>query len=156
MQKMWFNPWDRKTAWRREWLPTSVFLHGEFHGQRSLAAEYSPWGSKESDTTEQLTHTDTHTHIKNTRRHDSILVFIFINSKREWAQALKIALHQKLLKASIYVDNFLNKKLNLLDVMTVRKKKFSFTTCSPLHAFCLYFIEYYYVQIFFLIHVALQ
>ena len=32
------------------------------HGQRSLAG-YSPWGCKESDTTEQLsTHTRTHTH----------------------------------------------------------------------------------------------
>ena len=31
--------------------PTSVFLPGEFHGQRSLAG-YSPWGHKESDTTE--------------------------------------------------------------------------------------------------------
>ena len=31
------------------------------HGQRSLAG-YSPWGCKESDTTEQLsTHTHTHT-----------------------------------------------------------------------------------------------
>jgi len=28
-----------------------VFLPGEFHGQRSLAG-YSPWGCKESDTTE--------------------------------------------------------------------------------------------------------
>jgi len=28
-------------------------LPGEFHGQRSLAG-YSPWGCKESDTTEQL------------------------------------------------------------------------------------------------------
>ena len=36
------------------WLPTPVFLPGEFHGQRSLAG-YSPWGHKESDTTEQLT-----------------------------------------------------------------------------------------------------
>ena len=27
--------------WRREWLPTPVFLPGEFHGQRSLAG-YSP------------------------------------------------------------------------------------------------------------------
>ena len=35
-------------------------LHGEFHGQRSLAG-YSPWGHKESDTTERLTHTHTHT-----------------------------------------------------------------------------------------------
>ena len=32
----------------------SVFLSGESHGQRSLAG-YSPWGHKESDTTEQLT-----------------------------------------------------------------------------------------------------
>jgi len=31
--------------WRREWLPTAVFLGGEFHGQRSLEG-YSPWGRK--------------------------------------------------------------------------------------------------------------
>ena len=30
---------------------TSVFLPGEFHGQRSLAG-YSPWGHKELDMTE--------------------------------------------------------------------------------------------------------
>ena len=29
------------------WLPTPVFLPGEFHGQRKLAG-YSPWGGKES------------------------------------------------------------------------------------------------------------
>ena len=40
--------------WRREWLPTSLFLPGEFHGQRSLMS-YSPWGQKESDMTELLT-----------------------------------------------------------------------------------------------------
>ena len=48
-----FNPWCRKTPWRREWLPTPVFLHGEFHGQRSLTG-YSPWGRRESDMTECL------------------------------------------------------------------------------------------------------
>ena len=32
-----FDPWVRKIPWRREWLPTPVFLPGEFHGQRSLA-----------------------------------------------------------------------------------------------------------------------
>ena len=32
----------------REWLPTPVFLPGEFHGERSLV-DYSPWGCKESD-----------------------------------------------------------------------------------------------------------
>ena len=37
--------------WRREWLPTPVFFPGEFQGQRSLAG-YSPWGRKETDTTE--------------------------------------------------------------------------------------------------------
>ena len=31
-----------------------VFLPGESHGQRSLVG-YSPWGCKQSDTTEQLT-----------------------------------------------------------------------------------------------------
>ena len=37
-------------------LPTPVLLPGEFHGQRSLVG-YSPWGHKESDMTERLTHT---------------------------------------------------------------------------------------------------
>ena len=40
--------------WRRKWQPTPVFLPGEFHGWRGLVG-YSPWGHKESDTTEWLT-----------------------------------------------------------------------------------------------------
>ena len=52
------DPWVGKIPWRRKWQPTPVFLPGEFHGQRSLA-DYSAWGRKESDKTEQLTHTDT-------------------------------------------------------------------------------------------------
>ena len=47
------NPWVRKIPWRREWQPTPVILPGEVHGQRSLVG-YSPWGHKESDTTERL------------------------------------------------------------------------------------------------------
>ena len=43
--------------------PTSVSLPGAFHGQRSPAG-YSPWGHKESDRTERLTHTHRHTHLK--------------------------------------------------------------------------------------------
>ena len=43
-------------VWRRKWQPTAVLLPGESHGQRSLAG-YSPWGHKESDTTERLTYT---------------------------------------------------------------------------------------------------
>ena len=37
----------------REGNGNPVFFPGEFHGQRSLTG-YSPWGCKESDTTEQL------------------------------------------------------------------------------------------------------
>ena len=55
MQETRFDPWVRKIPCRREWLLTLVFLPGEFHGQRSLA-DYSPWGHKELDTIEQLTH----------------------------------------------------------------------------------------------------
>ena len=50
-----FNPWVRKIPWRRKWQPTPVFLPRESHGQRSLVG-YSPWGHKESDKTEQLSH----------------------------------------------------------------------------------------------------
>ena len=52
---MGFDHWVRKIPWRREWQPTPVFLPGELHGQRRLVG-YSPWGSKELDTTERLTH----------------------------------------------------------------------------------------------------
>ena len=44
----------RRFPWRRKWQPTPVFLPGEVRGQRSLMG-YSPWGRKESDTTERLT-----------------------------------------------------------------------------------------------------
>ena len=40
----------------KEMITHSVFLPGESHGQRSLVC-YSPQGHKESDRTEQLTHT---------------------------------------------------------------------------------------------------
>ena len=46
---------DQEDPWKRACPPTPVFLPGESDGQRSLAS-YSPWGLKESDTTE-------HTHI---------------------------------------------------------------------------------------------
>ena len=46
-----FNLWVGKIPWRRQWLPTPVFLPGEPHRQRSLVG-YSPWGQKESDMTD--------------------------------------------------------------------------------------------------------
>ena len=39
--------------WRRKWQSTPALLPGKSHGQRSLIG-YSPWGRKESDTTERL------------------------------------------------------------------------------------------------------
>ena len=59
MQEAWIPSLGRKIPWRREWQPTPIFLPGESQGQRSLAG-HSLWGGKESDKTEQLTHT-THT-----------------------------------------------------------------------------------------------
>ena len=48
-----FDPWVGKIPWRRKWQPTPVLLPGKFHGRRSMVG-YSPWGCKESDTTEQV------------------------------------------------------------------------------------------------------
>ena len=44
---------ERSPREGREWLPTLVFLPGEFHVQRNVFG-YSPWGPKESDMTERL------------------------------------------------------------------------------------------------------
>ena len=41
---------------RRKKEPSLVFTPGESHVQRQLA-DYSPWGHKESDMTEKITHT---------------------------------------------------------------------------------------------------
>ena len=57
--QVWSLDWENPLE--KEWLPTPVFLPGEFHGQRSLAS-YSPWGLKDLDMIEQLTHIR---HIKN-------------------------------------------------------------------------------------------
>ena len=53
--------WIGNTTWRRAWQPTAVFLPGKSCGKRSLAG-YSPWGHKESDTTEA---TFAHAHLHN-------------------------------------------------------------------------------------------
>ena len=46
-------PGSGKIPWRRKCQPTPVLLPGKFHGLRTLIG-YSPWGQKESDTTEPL------------------------------------------------------------------------------------------------------
>ena len=49
--EMWIRSWVKKIPWRREWQPTSLFLPGESHGQRSLEG-YSPCGRQELDMNE--------------------------------------------------------------------------------------------------------
>ena len=56
MQETWVQSLGREDPWRRRWQPTPVFLPGKAPGWRSLAG-YSPWGRRESDMTERLTHT---------------------------------------------------------------------------------------------------
>ena len=65
--------WVQSLGWEdpleKEQLPTPVFWPGEFHGL------YSPWGCKESDTTERLSLTLTQTafiYVSN--------IFLLINS----------------------------------------------------------------------------
>ena len=53
MREIQVQSLDPEDSRRKEWLPTLVFLPGEFHGQR--LASYTPWGHKELDTTEGLT-----------------------------------------------------------------------------------------------------
>ena len=55
VQETWIPFLGQEDLLEKVWLHTSVFLPGEFQGQRSLVG-YSPWGHKESDMTEQLTH----------------------------------------------------------------------------------------------------
>ena len=71
-----FDPWVEKIPWSRKWQLTPVLLPGEFHGQRSLEG-YSPWGHKELNTTEQLTHTHTHLKFYNLRVNKSEFSVIF-------------------------------------------------------------------------------
>ena len=47
-----FNPWVGKIPWRKKWQPIPVSLLGKSHGWRAWQATYSPWGHKESDTSD--------------------------------------------------------------------------------------------------------
>ena len=53
VQEIWVPSLGQEVLWRREWVPTPVFLPGKFHRLKSLAG-YSPWSHKESEVTEQL------------------------------------------------------------------------------------------------------
>ena len=42
-----FDPWVRKSPWRKAWQPAPVCLPGESHGQRSLAGSENQTGLKQ-------------------------------------------------------------------------------------------------------------
>ena len=52
-----FLGWEDSLS--RKWQPTSVFLPGIFHGQRSLVGPWDPWGCKQSEMNENA-----HTYIQ--------------------------------------------------------------------------------------------
>ena len=53
MRETQFRSLGQENVLEQERQPTSVCLSGEFCGQRSLAG-HSPWGHKESDTTNKV------------------------------------------------------------------------------------------------------
>ena len=53
MWETWVQSLGQEGLLEKEMQPTSGFLPGKSHGQRSLIG-YSPWVCKESDTTERL------------------------------------------------------------------------------------------------------
>ena len=94
-----FSTWVRKISWRREQLHTSVFLPGEFHGQRSLVG-YSPWDCTESDTSELLTHTHTHTHTHN-HKQNSLPCPLILKKTVNWLMGLKFPLARRIEGSSL-------------------------------------------------------
>ena len=56
---MWVRSLGQEDPLEEEMATTPLSLPREFCGQRSLVG-YSPWSLKESDMTEQLTHTHSH------------------------------------------------------------------------------------------------
>ena len=53
MQEIWVPSLGQEVLWRREWVPTPVFLPGKFHRLKRLVG-YSPWGCKELDMTDKV------------------------------------------------------------------------------------------------------
>ena len=71
-----FHLWVGKIPWRRKWRPTPVFLPGTSRGRRSLEAS-SPWGRRESDTTELAQKAAKNDKLRNPR-------FSYSSSSSEW------------------------------------------------------------------------
>ena len=119
-----FSFWVERIPWRRNWQPTPVLLPGKFHGQRNLVG-YSPWGHKESDTTEHMDmpeHTQTHTLNMFKRgfmfvcffKSPPLVIFcIWLTSFLFSSFSLQYLLHQEIFWLSANFDYFVSPPLNL-------------------------------------------
>ena len=88
-----------KSNQRRQWQPTPALLPGKSHGRRNLIG-YSPWGHKESDTTEWL-------HIQ-----------IFYSFKCKWESVL------------VYVANINHHIFSSSSNANLRVLKFCISSCT--------------------------
>ena len=79
-------PGSRRSPWKRKWQPTPVFR--ELHGPRNLAG-YSPWGLKESDTTEHTILICTHIELFKSlsKQFSAVCPFLFVFSRRDPIQS---------------------------------------------------------------------
>ena len=89
-----FDSWVGKIPQRRKRLPTPVFWPGEFHGL------YSPWGRKELDTTDWLSHLNNGC-IRKSQHSNPGFIFIFkeVTEKLEKYELtnfkIRLSIHRK-------------------------------------------------------------
>ena len=98
---------------------------GEFHGQRSLAG-YSPWGLKESDTTEHAPRKQMHSHIGRCRKRNLIQHPFMIKKNKK---TLKSGTDSILLSL---IDGINDKPIANIILSDQRTKGFPLKTRQPL------------------------
>ena len=109
------NAGDAKVLWRRKWQPTPVFLPGKSHGQGSLVV-YHPLGSKESDITEWLTHTQTHLEQPQTvPNHQELILGTSIFSKVPVCQE---PVYDRVFWINYYAEHNLHQKISNTNMVT--------------------------------------
>src|SRR5574341_1514079 len=108
---------------RRQWQPTPVLLPGKSHGWRSLVG-CSPWGRKESGTTEQL-----HFHFSLTcigEGNDNPLQYSCLENPRDgrawWAAIYGVAQSWTRLKR---LSSSSNSRINTVSISTYKPKVIS-------------------------------
>ena len=86
-----FDSWVEKISCRRKWHPAPVFLPGKAHEQRSLLG-YSPWSSKESDTTE---HDEPSGHLALQRKYFGTVIVVWLWLYRSQTSGLYIVIRDE-------------------------------------------------------------